>query len=257
MKQAWFARWPLTVHVYGGKFTVRARVWGTMAVLWGAVLLLTLAGLLQVLVRYEFRAGQHTPELLLIFDPGAESSFANWYQSLTLLLASVLLGLLWIRHRDSTSGFARHWLGLSALFLWFSMEEVVDIHERLITPLARLARASGVFTFAWVILGIPFVLAFMAIYARFWLALPPEPRRQFLLAGALYVGGALIAEMLAGLLVNEFGLRSLRVQLLALLEECLEMIGIVVFVHALLLHLTSSAGGLQFEIVRERSPSPD
>ena len=56
----------------------------------------------------------------------------------------------------------------------------------------------------------------------------------FLLAGGLYIGGALGMEMIGGYYTDFYGKNNLTYALITCLEEVLEMTGIVVFIHGLL-----------------------
>jgi hypothetical protein len=73
-------------------------------------------------------------------------------------------------------------------------------------------------------------------YARFLLRLPHRPRAGLLVAAGLY-GAALALELVGGTEMAAHGNRSLRYALLTTAEETLEMAGVLVFIHALLLLL--------------------
>jgi hypothetical protein len=67
--------------------------------------------------------------------------------------------------------------------------------------------------------------------------LPAQTRRAFVLAGAIYIGGALGMEMIDGLYASLYGEKNLTYAFLTTIEETLEMLGIVVFLHTLLTYL--------------------
>jgi len=76
-------------------------------------------------------------------------------------------------------------------------------------------------------------------YLKFLLHLPRKTRDLFLLAGSIYVGGALGMEMVCGYYADAVGQRNLIYGLMASVEEILEMVGVIVFIYALLSYIGS------------------
>ena len=92
---------------------------------------------------------------------------------------------------------------------------------------------------------------------RFVLALDPGLRRQVMLAGALYVGGALGVELWGASYASVHGLDNVGFMLIATVEETLEMLGQIVLAHALMQSLARPDGRIGFEIDRPAlSPPP-
>jgi len=56
----------------------------------------------------------------------------------------------------------------------------------------------------------------------------------FMLAGALYIGGAVGMELIAGPYAERYGMQNFGYSLLAMTEEAIEMTGIALFTYALL-----------------------
>ena len=74
----------------------------------------------------------------------------------------------------------------------------------------------------------------MAIaYARFLIHLPRRTCVLFLLAGAVYVGGALGMEMVAAVYDQSHGYENAVTASLSTVEETMEMLGLVLFNYAL------------------------
>ena len=111
---------------------------------------------------------------------------------------------------------------------------------------------TGFISIFWVVPGIAFVLFVLLAYLRFLFHLPRKTRLLFLGAGGLFVAGAIGMEMLAAGL-DYYILQDAREQkemadsmemnviyhALVVVEEFLEMLGIVVFVYALLSYISS------------------
>lgn len=196
---------------------------------------------------------------LPLFFVGNDQSVPSWYASVILLLCSVLLAVITHAERGDGAGRSLPWGILAAVFLYLSVDEGVGLHERMGPLGGATLEAAGLgsevpISRTWVIPAAALVLVFVLAYARFFLALPGRIRALFLVAGALFVGGALGMEVLTDLYVYlNGGTGSLtilqnvaRTVLLPHVEELLEMLGVVVFVHALLLKASSSFERYEF-----------
>jgi hypothetical protein len=67
---------------------------------------------------------------------------------------------------------------------------------------------------------------------------------MLILAGAIYVGGALGMEMAAGVYDERHGYNTATTAVLSTIEETMEMVGLVVFIHALMQYLAAAHGSL-------------
>ena len=121
-----------------------------------------------------------------------------------------------------------------------AFDEWFLVHERVNMFLDDHFQTTGFFYYDWVIPGSLFVIAVGLAYSRFLQHLPRPTRRQFLLAGALYVGGALGMEMVSGFYIDSYGLDNRAVlAVLNGIEEAAEMFGLVAFLYALLVYQQS------------------
>lgn len=175
-----------------------------------------------------------------------ENNLPSYFSTLLLVIAAALLGLIY-RHAAATDGKERRRWGLLALiFLAMSIDEASSMHELLIDPLRETLGLSGIFYFAWVVVAIPVVAALGLYFLPFLFRLPSATRTRFILAGALYVGGALGLEFFGGYSyeASDRG-PSLVYDLTAHTEELLEMIGLIVFIDALLDYLARHVGRIE------------
>lgn len=180
--------------------------------------------------------------LIPAFDLDLEANVPTWASAVGLLLSAGLLGAIARAKRQAGAPYARHWAALALIFAALSVDEAASIHELASKPVREALGAGGIFRFAWVIPGGAFVLLVGLAYARFLLALPRATRRLFVAAAVLYVGGALGMEMAGGYIVERFGRTSAAYLVSATVEESLEMLGIVVFIHALTAYLGAEVG---------------
>ncbi|MDP3542429.1 MAG: hypothetical protein Q8T11_08185 [Elusimicrobiota bacterium] len=182
--------------------------------------------------------------LLRAFDVSAEQSVSTWYSAAGLALAAALLGLVAAAHRAKreTRDLAA-WVALAVIFALLSCDEVAGLHEVVSEHLHAALGTSGFLRFAWVLPAGVFLLVLGATLLPFLARLAPRRRRQFVVAGLIYVGGAVGREMIGAKLFSEAGdQRTLAYFLCGHGEEFLEMLGIVLFNSALIEHLAETLG---------------
>lgn len=186
------------------------------------------AGLLAELLRA--RLGTHPAFSLLSLSH--EGNLPSWYASALPLICAALL--LWISATESTD--RRHWQLLALGFLAISIDETVGLHELLSEPIDT----DGVLHFGWVIPASILVLALALAFFNFLRRLhhlSPGTARRFVLAGALYVGGALLCELPLGWWTAQHGDDNPGYYLIDWCEETLELAGLTLFAGALLARL--------------------
>jgi hypothetical protein len=190
--------------------------------------------------------------LLRQFDLNSENNIPTWYSSVALLFCAVLLGIIGFHKRKAKASFFRHWLTLAGAFLYLSTDEAASIHEMTGRLLHGVLKPydyfHGYLFYSWVIFGGIGVLIVVTAYCRFLADLPAKTRYLFLLAGTLYVGGALGVEVIGGRYHYLYGRENFTYAMLGACEEGLEMLGIVVFISALTSYLGSLRTGLQILI---------
>ena len=215
------------------------------------VLFLSIAGIVSIFAAYfqchrgDFNAGP----FVKLFDLKREGNIPTFFSASTLLLCSALLAIIAFAKKKEDAPYRLHWKALSVIFLSLSLDEAAELHEMTIKPLRSALNASGFLHYTWVILGIVFSLIVVLAYLRFLADLPKKTRDLFLAAGALFIGGALGMEMISGYYwsphFGQFLQRSshfcnymLNTAMRGTLEELLEMLGIVVFIYALMSYIS-------------------
>ena len=187
-------------------------------------------------------------EILNKLDVDWEGSLPSYFSSLLLIGSSVLLGIIAFHKKANRDDYSLHWLGLSIIFFLLSIDETVAIHEGFVYPLQDLLGASGFFYYAWVIPGIICVGIFGLAYWRFVMHLPPKARKLFILAGMIFLSGAIGMELIGGKWADTIGIENLVYVLIVTVEESLEMTGIVVFIYALLQYLKTLLPNIHFSL---------
>ncbi len=98
---------------------------------------------------------------------------------------------------------------------------------------------TGLFAYAWVIPGAGFVLICLVSFWKFLMNLPFRTRNLFIIAGGCFVGGAIGIEMIGGQYADLYGeAQDMTYSVIATFEESLEMMGIILLIHALLDYIT-------------------
>ena len=172
--------------------------------------------------------------LVPLFDLNKERNIPSTYSSFALLLCCVLIAVIAIMKHKQGDHYAFQWKCLSLIFLYLSVDEAASLHELANAPLKQSLNFGGIFHFAWVVPGAILVSIFVIAYFKFWLSLPTKTRNLFIVAGVLYVSGALGIEFIGGAYAEVHGLTNLTYSFITTIEEGLEMLGTLVFIYALL-----------------------
>jgi MFS family permease len=106
---------------------------------------------------------------------------------------------------------------------------------------------KGLLYFPWVIPAFFLIIVFLFVFRKFIFALPNKTKVQFILAGTVYVLGALGMELIGGYIADKYGYTTIY-GLASTIEELLEMSGVVIFINALLNYLQSQASELNFAL---------
>lgn len=171
------------------------------------------------------------------FALNKEQNFPTLYSSLALFCSAILLFV--IAHLKATikNRYTLQWRALGFVFVYLSLDEIVGLHELMSDPLHKIG-VNGFFHNAWLLPGTVILLIFSASFARFIFHLPRRTRNQMFLAAALFVGGAFVVELFDGYYAFIHGRDNIGYALFSTLEEVLEMLGVMVFIHSLLDYLT-------------------
>ena len=199
---------------------------------------------------YRLASGQaQIPGLAWVTLDG-EHNLPALFSTLLLLIASALLLLVARLARDGRRGDVSRWLILSAGFFLMGLDESLSLHERLIDPMRSLLGGGqlGIFFFAWVVPAIVLAGAVGLFFLPFVFRLPRRTAIAFVVSGALYLGGALGVELIEGWWREGHGHTNVMYHVLVTLEECLEMTGVIYFIHALLTHVATSFGDVQLRM---------
>ncbi|CAN5397910.1 hypothetical protein BH23BAC1_BH23BAC1_15140 [soil metagenome] len=177
--------------------------------------------------------------LTQIFDFNSEGNLPTLYSVLAILFAAMLLLFIsfMIRSKDKTQ--QKYWLVLGIIFIFLAYDEASQMHERLNVVTRALIPESRMdfLYFAWVIPYAILVIFVGLFFLKFLKSLPKRTMVLFIVAGAIFVTGAIGFEMLT----SYFRGQNI-VHLFITIEELMEMVGIVVFIYSILDYIKNNFG---------------
>jgi len=174
-----------------------------------------------------------------------ENTFQSFFSTLILLFASLLLFVIYVLEKTKPEGlWKRQWFMLAVIFAFLSLDESIQIHETFTPFVQELFTGntfSGLLYFAWIIPYSILLLLIVIYFLKFVLLQPARTRRLFFVGGFLFVGGAVGLEMVEGYVFKLYGAGHIYNDVLCCIEELLEMIGVTVFIYALVEYLSKHA----------------
>jgi hypothetical protein len=206
----------------------------------GVVLFLGVAGLAVDVGLHIGIKNKLMESLWKLFHLNYEGNLPSWYSSMSLLFCAALLSIIAATKHIARNRYALHWKGLAIIFLALSIDEAVGFHERLTVPTRAVLNTGGLLHYAWVIPGAIFALGCGLAFLGLLMSLPAKTRYLFVLAGVVFVGGAIGMELLGGYIDNLYGSNNLLFSMQVVIEETLEMLGIWIFIYALLSYIKAS-----------------
>jgi hypothetical protein len=209
-----------------------ALMMGVLAV--PAVLLLAVS-LTQNIFYYQVADPDPAGKIWLL-EVNFEQSVYTYYSSALHLGIAALLLVTAMEKWRLKEPFLLCWVGLAATFLCTSMDETLALHERLekIGALIDGQVAPGA---GWVIPVALACLLGLLIAIPFLRTLPKPIAALMLAAAAIFIGGAAGLEMLEGEIFFREGLKqSFGAEMFATAEEAMEVAGLLLFLHAILLY---------------------
>lgn len=192
--------------------------------------------------------------LVQLFSFDHENNVPTLYSAMAIILAGLLLVVIAVHQRRSGQ-YSAGWFFLAMVFLFLAIDETSSIHEQVgplfVSMLDTFGLSLGdwiLIHYAWLVPYGVFVALVLVFCAPLLRALPARFVWLFLIAGSVYLAGAAGFEILGGLERGENDTRSLRYAILCTMEELLEMLGVLIFIHALLQYISAIPGGMTLEM---------
>lgn len=197
-------------------------------------------------VRYSLN-GENLWGLVNLFNVDSENNIPTFYSGFILFLCSILLVLVALAKQQLKDRFTIHWWSLAIVFLYLSLDELLGIHELINRKLGKKTYLwqSG----PWDILNSVLLSVSALVYMKFFLHLPPKTQRLFFLSGSLFVLGAIGIELVGVRFFSDiYHAQNLIAEVITTIEELLEMIGITIFIYAILAYISEALNGINISI---------
>jgi len=212
------------------------------------IIVLTIMSLTGQFYKYLLNEGQDR-YITSMFFLDSEFNIPTWYAAITILICSMLTAITYLLVKSEINPFKLHWLGLSVIFFVLASDEMLVFHEQSITPLRNLLGTSGFLYLAWIIPAGILLVIFFFTYYKFLFSLPANTRTKFIIAGIIYVTGAVVMEAIGSKILSDQGQNNLFYAIITNIEELLEMVGIVLFIYAILEYLSHYYSKITFSIL--------
>ena len=190
---------------------------------------------------------QQIPVWINVFNLNLEGNVPTLFSSLQLMVAALLLSGIAHCHRQRAQACVL-WYFLAAIFIFLAIDEAASLHENLTVSVRTTLETSGYFYYAWVIPYGLAVLLLAALFTKFLLGLPRTSMALFMVSGAIYLTGTLGFEMLGGNYTSQPGAGEITYSVIYTVEETLEMVGIAIFIFALMKYIANTFTQLNYSV---------
>ncbi len=186
-----------------------------------------------LLVTYNYLIEETPWYLLQLFDMNEEHNLPTWFSGFNLLIATAFLGIVTRDKRLSGDHMKGRWTILFLGFCFLSIDEIAGLHESL----------NSVIEPSWAWGGLIISVVLGVYFIPFLRTLPRTSFRDFVVSGAVYVGGAVGMELVGQPLDGD----ALPYNLSTMVEEGMEIFGIILFIRALLSYMSNDKTEIEVE----------
>lgn len=215
------------------------------------IILLVIFLLLSFHILFQIALIYSSNEILLktvkLFHFDSEGNLPTYFSSLLFLISSVLLLLI---SKIEFNRNSKYWLLLSLVFLFLSIEDYIQLHEKFTNIIFDKFHISGAFRFIWIYPAALIIILSFFYFRKFLFGLPIKTKLNFIIAAGLFFTGTFILEFIAGILLSHQGeIKSNLFYILATIEETLEFLGLWFFIRALLYYVSSIKSKFEIHLV--------
>ena len=198
-----------------------------------------------------------------LFHLDREMAVPAWFSSLLIMLAALLLAALAEAHRRAGRPGFKRWLLAAAVAVGLSADEAVALHENLNSRVGgAVGDETGLLGFGWVLPYLLLVGLMAGAYLPLVWRLPRWAAGGIAAAAAIYVGGSIGCEVVAGLVAADTDgwmpvqhpPATLTVLLIA--EEVCEMAGVLLLIATLAALTMPRVSIAPLPAMAEQSPAP-
>jgi len=174
---------------------------------------------------YEHSSGRPLAQRIWLVDVDAEDSIYTWLSLVVLFAVAMAMGLIANLRAMTGRSDGLQWGILAFGFAGLSLDEAVGLHEKLSDTIVGSLHLAGIWSYGWVVPALVIAVTALLLFVPFLRRLPFNIAHGLVIAGILFVGGAVGMEMLSGLIVGAPDQMSLTYRSLVAIEEALELAG--------------------------------
>lgn len=200
------------------------------------------------------------------FNLDAEFNLPTVFSFFILNIASLMLFVIYKVHKANGEKMAYLWGILALGFFLIGIDEITVIHEKIALIVGKVIGVESSARFYLWVLPYSLPIAYLAyLYFPFLKNLPFTHRRNFIIAGGMFVGGSFFTEILGAWHQAYYGHDFIH-SLIFTLEEGLEIMGVIFFIKSLLLYWEKEMADLRINIhssqvstskqIKKKHPTP-
>jgi hypothetical protein len=194
-------------------------------------ILLVIASILSQCLRFFSPFKPYLDFLIYEFYLDSESNIPTYFSAFLLIFSALLLAVQAKCVGLGKGKFGFQWYLLSAIFIFLSIDEILQFHELLTEPIRHGLQTTGFLYFAWYIPVIPILIILGVYYLRLVNSLPQKHKIGYVISGLIFLSGAIGMEMIGSSFAQTKGLGNFQYSMVATLEESLELIGLILFIY--------------------------
>ena len=163
-----------------------------------------------------------------LFDVDEENNLPTWFSGFLLGVTSFWVWVTAEAKHHASDRWWIHWKALALGFFVLSIDEIAGLHESFNTVTDATWAIPG---------GILALLVGLTFFSFLW-SLPPATRNAFFLGGCIFIGGAVGVEIIGEPMDSD----TMIYNLTTVVEEGMEMAGVLLFLMALLQYMSRQQG---------------
>ena len=171
------------------------------------------------------------------FDLDAERNLTTAFSTFLLTLSAALMAYTSYLYRASLLDFVG-WLLFTAVLVFMACDELFQLHESAGRLFGLKAGFGTHLVPAWVQAMAIIVPSICIALAFFWLRLPAGLRFRMLVSAIVFLSGAMGGEILSSAHIMNHGIDNFSYTVLNVVEEGLEMVGVLILIDAMLSHIS-------------------
>jgi hypothetical protein len=171
-------------------------------------------------------------KIIDLFNVNMELSIPTWYSGILLFacaLTSYVISKIDLNIRNKP-----FWRFIAFTFVFLSIDELAEVHEKIGHYLGYVIETSGIFHFKWVLVYVPILIILGLVFIKFFRRVDRKLFRYMFLSAVVFIAGAVGFEMISAGWADIHGQENMVFMAVSAIEEFFEMLGASIFIYATL-----------------------